>query len=364
MSDLIRVHSADSHLMEPDDLWLRALPGDLGRRAPLVSTDGKYEFVDVDGQRMSRMLNSFADKFRPPGALDLVQRLKDLDEEGVVAQLAFPSRGFWVCALDDPELHRLCVAAYNDWAVEEVIARTDRVLPAAMVSTVDIGDAVAEVQRAVGLGFQAVYMPTSVPAGLDYGLDRWDPLWSAVEEAGVVLAFHIGTGTQNVVYRGPGGAVVNYWETCVPGQRVVTHLVAGGALDRHPDLDVLIAEGGASWVPALADRLDEAYRQHGQLVQPKLSMLPSELIFRQVYTSFQHDASAVPAVQAMGYQNVMWGDDYPHLEGTFGHTQATLHQLFDRADADTMRKMTIDNFEHLFDVGSHAGPAATSSAST
>ncbi len=350
MSELIRVHSADSHLMEPDDLWLQALPGDLGQRAPRVETDGTYEFVYVDGERMSRMLNSFAEQFRPPGATDLVQRLEDLDGEGVVAQLAFPSRGFWICGISDRDLHRACAEAYNDWAVDEVIARTDRVLPAAIVSTIDIDDAIAEVHRADSLGFQAIYMPTSVPVGMEFGLERWHPLWGAVEETGMVLAFHIGTGTNNVVYRGPGGAVVNYWETCVPGQRVVTHLVAGGALDRHPDLKVLIAEGGASWVPALADRLDEAYRQHGPLVQPKLSMLPSELIYRQVYTSFQHDVSAVPAVEAMGYQNVMWGDDYPHLEGTYGHTQETLHTLFDGANADTVRKMTIENFEHLFDV--------------
>jgi predicted TIM-barrel fold metal-dependent hydrolase len=350
MTAQIRVHSADSHLMEPDDLWLRALPPELGERAPSVSNDGKYETVMVDGQQMFRMLNSFAEQFRPPGAFDIDQRLRDLDQEGVVGQLAFPSRGFWICSMTDPALQRACVAAYNDWAATEVIARTRRILPTAIVSTLDIDDAVAEVHRAVDLGFQSIYMPTSVPAGAEFGLDLWEPLWSAIEEAGVVLAFHVGTGGNPVVYRGPGGAIVNYWETCVPGQRVVTHLVASGALDRHPDLTVLIAEGGASWVPALADRLDEAYRQHGPMVQPKLSMLPSELIYRQVYTSFQHDVSAIPAVEAMGYTNVMWGDDYPHLEGTYGHTQQTLHALFDDAYPETLARVTIGNFESLFDV--------------
>ena len=350
MTSPIRVHSADSHLMEPDDLWLRSLPAHLGERAPAVHNDGRYETVTVDGQQMFRMLNSFAEQFRPPGAFDLDQRLLDLDREGVVAQLAFPSRGFWICSITDPVLQQACAAAYNDWAAAEVIARADRVLPAAIVSTVDIDHAVAEVQRAVDLGFQSIYMPTSVPGGMEFGLPVWEPLWSTIEDAGVVLAFHIGTGGNPVVYRGPGGAIVNYWETCVPGQRVVTHLVASGSLDRHPNLKVLIAEGGASWVPALADRLDEAYRQHGPMVQPKLSMLPSELIYRQVYTSFQHDVSAIPAVEAMGYQNVMWGDDYPHLEGTYGHTQETLHTLFDDAAAETLHRVTIGNFESLFDV--------------
>ena len=100
-------------------------------------------------------------------------------------------------------------------------------------------------------------------------------------------------------------------------------------------------------VPALGDRMDEGYRQHGAWAEPKLSMLPSELIFRQVYASFQHDRSAVPAVTAMGYRNVMWGDDYPHLEGTYGHTQDTLHELFDGVDDDVRRLITIDTFSEL-----------------
>ena len=148
MTSTIRVHSADSHLMEPDDLWMRALPGiSASGRRPCRTTAGTSRHVDGRAA-CSRMLNSFAEQFRPPGAFDLDQRLLDLDREGVVAQLAFPSRGFWICSITDPALQQACVAAYNDWAAAEVIARTDRVLPAAIVSTVDIDHAVAEVQRA------------------------------------------------------------------------------------------------------------------------------------------------------------------------------------------------------------------------
>ena len=56
-----------------------------------------------------------------------------------------------------------------------------------------------------------------------------------------------------------------------------------------------------------------------------------------MYTSFQHDETAPAALWAMGYHNVMWGSDYPHLEGTFGHTQKTLHELFDGVDPATIR---------------------------
>ena len=139
-------------------------------------------------------------------------------------------------------------------------------------------------------------------------------------------------------------------ETTYPGMRVVSHMVAGGALDRHPDLKVLIAEGGASWVPAIGDRMDEAYRQHGMFVRPKLSRLPSEIIHQQVYASFQHDKTAVQVVAATGYQNVLWGDDYPHLEGTYGHTQETLRGLFAGADDDVRERITRGTFNELFRI--------------
>ncbi len=171
----------------------------------------------------------------------------------------------------------------------------------------------------------------------------------------MVLAFHVGTdpidigsAQVGVVYRGPGGAVLNYTETTFSGQRAAMKLVASGALDRHPNLRVLVAEGGATWVPFLADRMTEGYRQHHMAVRPKLSRSPKEILYSQVYASFQHDASAVAALTGMGYRNVMWGSDYPHMEGTFGHTQETLHGLFDGVADDVRKRITVDTFLELF----------------
>jgi hypothetical protein len=35
---------------------------------------------------------------------------------------------------------------------------------------------------------------------------------------------------------------------------------------------------------------------------------------------------------AIGWKNVLWGSDYPDTEGTYGHTQKMLHELFDDVD--------------------------------
>jgi len=313
MTTKLWANSGDSHVIEPDDLWTSRLPANLAERAPRAVKDEKHETVYVDGQTAFRTLAAFAEAGRAPGGFDLKQRLVDLDGEGVINQILFPSMGLWAYRITDGELWAACARAYNDWMAEEVMAFSPRLQGVAMLPLVDIEASVAEVERAAGLGFRAVMAGTTPPAGLEYNLDVWEPLWAAAEDAGVALAFHVGTGADPRMFKGPGGVVINYVETFFPGQRTVTMMTASGALDRHPDLKMLIAEGGASWVPALADRMDEAYRQHGPYVTPKLSRLPSEIIFSQVYASFQHDPSAVPAYDAMGYRNVLWGDDYPHL---------------------------------------------------
>ncbi|MUL57215.1 amidohydrolase [Mycobacterium sp. CBMA293] len=346
----IWAHSGDSHAMEPEDLWTSRLPKDLADRAPRSERGEKYEITYVDGKRLDRQLNDFMDAMRPPGFKDLDIRLRDLEQEGVRCQLAFPSSGFWSANIEDPELSKAVAHAWNEWARDDFMARQNRIFTPAIVPLVDVADTVAEVEWAAENGFQAIFLPCGMPAEREWGLELWNPVWDAADAAGMVLAYHIGTGGANVVYRGPGGAVVNYMETTYPGMRVVSQLVAGGALDRRPNLKVLVAEGGAGWVPAIGDRMDEAYRQHGMFVRPRLDRLPSEIVRSQVYTSFQHDISAVQVIEGTGYYNVMWGDDYPHLEGTYGHTQDTLHEIFDTVDPRIKDRVLRGTFEELFDV--------------
>lgn len=346
----IWAHSGDSHVMEPDDVWTSRLPKTLADRAPRTERGEKYEIIYVDGKQKTRHLNDFVDAMRPPGVLDLDVRLQDLEQEGVRCQLAFPSVGFWTVDIEDPELSAAVARGWNEWARDDYMGRQNRIFTPAIMPLADVADTVRELEWAAENGFQSVFLPCGMPAEKDWGLDLWTPLWDAAVANDMVLAYHIGTGTDTVVYRGPGGAVVNYMETTYPGMRVVSHLVAGGALDRRPDLKVLVAEGGAGWVPAIGDRMDEAYRQHGMFVRPRLGRLPSEIVRSQVYTSFQHDISAVQVIEDTNYYNVMWGDDYPHLEGTYGHTQQTLHQIFDTVDPRIKDRVLRGTFEELFKV--------------
>jgi predicted TIM-barrel fold metal-dependent hydrolase len=272
----------------------------------------------------------------------------------------YPSIGLWAGLIQDPVLYREGVRVFNDWLKEEFLDRTDRIVPAAEISILSVEDAVSEIERAAEMGFKAINLPSALERERRNWNDAsWDPLWDEAERAGMVLTVHVGSDAKspahpdNRPFRGPGGALMNYVESSYSGQRMATTLVASGVLDRHPDLRLVISEGGATWVPFVGDRLDEGNRQHGPWVRPKLSRPPREILFEQVYASFQHDKTAVLACTAMGYRNVMFGTDYPHVEGTFGHTQKTLHELFDDVDEATTYRITQGAFLDLFPSVGH-----------
>jgi predicted TIM-barrel fold metal-dependent hydrolase len=366
----IWANSGDSHLVEPADLFAERLPADLAARMPrsVRDEDGRHETLHIDGKEYRRRMpgGNLVDEHgqsveeRAPGANDPHLRLLDLDREGIWAEVIYPSIGIWTASVEDPVLVRVGCEAVNDWAIEYQRV-SPRYVCTAMIPLLDVGDAVREIERSAGLGFKAAFFPVAPPGeDRNWNRDEWEPVWSALEETGTVVGFHVGTepleasGTTGMYFRGPGGALMNYVETTYGGQRAVTKMIATGVFDRHPSLKVLVSEGGATWGPFVADRLDEAYRQHGAAVRPPLPRLPSEYLYENVYASFQHDRSAVAAVTAMGWQNVLWGSDYPHLEGTFGHTQKTLHELFDDVDAAARQRITQGAFAELFP---HVPPA-------
>jgi predicted TIM-barrel fold metal-dependent hydrolase len=373
----IWANSGDSHIIEPMDLFDK-LPERLRDRMPRSVKDpsGDFETIYIDGQEFRRELpkptpgkekkagiginahptDASADEFiaRALGGNDPVKRIADLDDEGVWGEVIYPSLGIWAFNIRTPEIAKVGARALNEFALD-FQGHSPRFVCCASVPLVDVDDSVAEIKWASNAGFHAGFLPVRPPFGRpEWNDEEWDPMWAAFAETGMVIGFHIGTepvdpsGRVGIYYRGRGGAVLNYVETTYGGQRAVTQVIACGALDRHPELRVLVSEGGATWGPFIADRMDEGYRQHGAAVRPNLSKLPSEFLYEQVYASFQHDASAIAASSAMGWTNVMWGSDYPHFEGTFGHTQKTLHELFDGVDEKVSHRIRIGAFQELF----------------
>jgi predicted TIM-barrel fold metal-dependent hydrolase len=360
-------NSGDSHYNEPPGLY-DALPPDLRTRMPrsVKSEDGTYETIYVDGKSFQRPMprigivkgktgRTLAEALQAPGASDWTLRRQDLDNEGIWAEVIYASVGFWNSMISDSGLMREAVQVVNDWSARVQGESVRHVMPA-QVSCLDVDDAVQEIRRAGQLGLKALSLPPGAPQGMpSFNRRHWDPLWDTAEEQGMVLTVHTGppVGEDPIHHHGPGAGTMNYLYACYGGMDMAAMMAASGVLDKRPGLKLLISEAGASWLPFIGDRLDEAYRQHAEFVRDELTRMPSEVLREQVYASFQHDPTGVLTCTAMGYRNVLWGSDYPHIEGTFGHTQKTLHELFDDLDPADSYHIRQGAFLQLFP---HVGP--------
>jgi predicted TIM-barrel fold metal-dependent hydrolase len=344
-------NSADSHVLEPDDLYQRELPAKFGDRG--IRTERKSERLEeiyLDNKVVRRQPPSFVEMQRPPGAYDIDARLADLEDQGVWHEVVYPSLGLWVPRCEDPELEAVLCRVYNEWLLGSFLATSSRFIGVAMLPARDRRLTVAEARWAKEHGYKAVLLPCTPPDDAKYNSEEWEPLWAEAQEMGLHINFHVGTGMDPIVESGSGGAVINYLETFIPAQRSLTYLVASGVLDRYPDLHFIFTEGGASWLAGVIERLDEGYRQHNVFARPKLSAFPGELVRRQIHVTFQHDRAALFTTEISGRESVMWGSDYPHLEGTFPNTRKAVEEVFDGVPDGVRQAATFDNLARLFDL--------------
>lgn len=333
MSNQPFIFSADSHLVEPNELFLDGMPASLKRHALRAVKEGDMIVTRTEEQVIYRLKPQMIELVgeKRIGARDLGGRLQDMARDGIDAEICFPSLGLWTYALTDPEAELATTQIYNDWNNSYLSGHLDTFVRCGVLPVRRLTDTVAELKRLGQLGFSAAMLPSVTPTGVPrYNSAEWDPVFAAAAELGIVLVLHTGTGLETVIHeRGAGAAVVNYTRQMNDGIDAITYMVAGGVLDRNPTAQVAVIECGASWLAALSERMDEVYFAHAPFVHPKLSVPPSEVIRRQVKASFQHDRACIASRHVTGVEALLWASDYPHAEGTFPHSQAVISKLFD-----------------------------------
>lgn len=355
------VFSADSHVMEPSNLFRDGLPAKLKRHAIYARKDGPFLLTGTDEKIIYRLRigehreQALGDEERK-GIREIPGRLVDMELEGIDAEICFPSLGLWLYCLDDPEAEAASARLYNDWNDEFLRGNPNRFVRCGILPVIDFSATIAELEYLASKGISAAMLPAATPVNLPlYNDAAWDPVFAKAAAHGITLVLHTGTGLESVVVeRGPGAAIINYTNQMTDAQRSVMYLVAGGVLDRNPGAKVAFIESGASWLVALAERMDEVAEAHAKFVNPTLSRLPSQIIDDQVWASFQHDRACITACDKglPGAQNVMWGSDYPHSEGTFPISRKIRQSLFENLGVrdETMRNVLGLNAAKLFGI--------------
>jgi predicted TIM-barrel fold metal-dependent hydrolase len=295
------------------------------------------------------------------------RRLAVLEEQGIHAEVAFPgpvlagglspamylgsqtSKGLEVVW---PALH-----AYNRWLAEFCAAAAGRRAACIPIDLHDMDRAVEEIAWARSAGiFGGVMLPAmSIRSGLPgYADEYFEPFWSACEDHDMVVNLHTGaSGTATdakQLYDDKHGGYLGLYEVFVFTRRPLWFMIFGGVFDRHPRLKVVVTENGVQWLPSLVRDMESFFDTHGGApVRSYLAHRPAEYVDRHVSLG----GSLMKRYEAemrheIGIERLMWGADYPHLEGAAPVHRLILRQVFGGMPEEDLRRILGLNAVRVF----------------
>ena len=376
MPTVEKLISADSHVVEPPDLFVTHIDAKFRGRAPRVINDNGIDRWIADesiavgsigaptqaGRRFEdkeslSLEYSYDEATR--AAYDPHARIDALRRDGVVGEVVFPTIAVRLVETDiDSDLLSACCRAINDWMGREFTAAyPDVIKGAALLNVDDIDWAVVELERCAEMGLVAGCIPAYPGEGRTYDLPRCDKLWAAAQVLEMPLCMHSGS------YRpGPGvlGSFANdisvsgtssfrasedYWP-----RRSVADMMFAGVFERFPALKLGVIEFELSWAPYFIQQMDRHYEEHRYVkeIRFKDERLPSDFFRQNVFVAFQEDVAGIATRHIVGVDNIVWGSDFPHTESTWPHSREMLERLLDGVDQADADKMTFANAARIF----------------
>jgi predicted TIM-barrel fold metal-dependent hydrolase len=362
--------SADAHVNEPHDLWYTRLPEGLREVAPQriqSQEDGGWRLavngeMDLDGGklvpdsggeassqvRLALRAAELEENAQREAEASVAFRLGMMRTDGLHAEIIYPTIGLYVYSIERPDVGYASCRVYNDWIHERLGDDCPRVRYAALIPAWDTESAIAEIQRtAYWRGVGALMLPlVGTPS---WNMPHWEQLWDAIDETGLPVAMHQGTGHDMIFYRGWGSPTANLLATQSMAPRTAALLTCGGVLERHPDLHVVLVEVNAGWLAWTMTTLDEYFIAHRAVERkPHLPEMPSYYLRRQLHATFQRDPVAIAAREITGVDCLMWGNDFPHHEGTFPDSAKVLTDILRGVSSDHAARITGGNALSVF----------------
>ena len=380
-----RLHDAS------DAWWLQFSREMMARAGTFFDQDSVEEYVEKAGEAGGRMkalsspppkldddalramLSDENSAFAPrKGEWDASIRLEELEADGVVGEVIFPQMAPFGAGLlqyrsaVDPEQNLEGNRAYNRWLADLCNANPGRHAGVAIINVEDIDVTCQEVRDAREMGlWGGVLLPTSTGEHHFYHHPRYEPLWALCEELGMLIHSHSGWSPDYGDV--PAATAMYISEVDMWAHRPFAALLWSGAFERHPNLRFVLTEQGCSWIletlRVLDFKADIPFFKH---FTKDLSLRPTEYFQRQCYIG----ASFMPAHEGkdrhrIGVDKLMWGSDYPHLEGTWPNSMDALRETFGTYPESETRAILGANaagvygfdLEKLIPIGDKVGPA-------
>ncbi|MBI00262.1 MAG: amidohydrolase [Acidimicrobiaceae bacterium] len=305
---------------------------------------------------------------------DSDRRLREQEADGVVAAVLFPNTQppfapaaasqFEAPAYSEEMDHRWAgLKAHNRWLLDFVSLAPERRAGICQIFLGDVEGSVAEIEWAAENGLRGGILVPGTPPDSPFEplyAKKYEPIWAAAEACELPLNHHSGGATPSFGNHFPASLAMFMLEVTWWSQRALWHLMFSGVFERHPDLQWVNTESGTAWVPETLAKLDSfhermKYSEYGSeaifggLAVAEMSLKPSEYWQRQCHVgaSFLRP-SETEVVREIGVEKVMWGSDYPHIEGSHPYTDEHLRLTFGRMSEDETTQLLTTNAARLY----------------
>ncbi len=390
-SNLEWMISVDDHVLEPPHVWQSRASAKWRDRAPKLVSDKSgerwvYDGRDVPTSGLSAVVGKDSDDFSPepmsyaemrPGCYDAVARTADMDVDGVIASLCFPSFprfcGQIFYEAPDKELALECVRVYNDWMIEDWCGSAPgRFIPMVIMPLWDPALAVKELERTAAMGARAVaFSENPAPLGLPTIHDPsryWDPVLKAAADNELVVCMHVGSSSQLPRISPNAPVLANMSWGSVRTAGAMLEWLFSGKFQQIPELKIALSEGSIGWIPYFLQRaeqvldtqkywagrgveFDPAGGTKGMGTAPGVDL--NEINIREdyrkhVFGCFIDDAAGIGLLDMVGEDNIMIETDYPHSDSTWPGSLKLAKQRLGHLPAETQYKIMRGNAEKLF----------------
>ena len=369
--------SADSHIVEPPDLYSSRFEPKLRERAPKMErrktpTGREFDAWTLDGMQVGTLgaVIQAGQRFEDPSQIDFLGTWEDVrrgaynahsmivenEEDGVWGSVLQPSQGlFWYRIRDGKLLSEIC-RVYNDWIADFCKPYPDRLKGIAMLNVDNVEEACEELERCARMGLVGAFIPVAPLPEFPYRHPIYDRLWWTAQDLNQPLLLHISTPrfgvpaneftTDSTEMTASGRSTTDYWVRYSMGA-----MLFAGVFDRYPRLKVGSVEHEASWIPHWLKQMDFTYVERPVFTKGWKSaegLMPSDYWKRNMFVEFMEDDLGVQLRDRIGVENMLWGSDYPHAEATFPRSQQFIQRMFKGVPEADLQKITSSNAAKMF----------------
>ncbi|MBI2988858.1 MAG: amidohydrolase [Deltaproteobacteria bacterium] len=330
--------SADSHVMEPPDLWVTRVPPPLRDSAPSFPPHKVGEGFQAH-----------------PGGHDPHERIKEMEVDGLSAEVLYPTLGLDLFGLDDAALQEACFRAYNDWLIEYCQVAPKRLLGIPSISVYNIDHAVKELERCTKAGLKGAVIWQVPHAELPFYSEHYNRFWAAAEDLDAPVSLHILTGHGYNKNKEKRQGVEHYRGSVnlklLDIANALFELMFYGVFDRYPGLKIVTVENEVGWMPFMFQQWNYYYRRFRGVNPPPMKRDPGEYLQRQIYAAFFNDAVGGHNLQWWsGVDNCMWSNDFPHPNSTWPNSRKVIERDLGHLAEEKRNKVLYANVARLYNM--------------